>query len=85
MDTYRSLEDVLDFFKASSYNLYSAASDQSKVVTTIHADNQGEYIRFYTDKDGKWAKYANSSTGDVGWGVYRYSSIVAVGLVFYDR
>ena len=34
---------------------------------TLNADNQGEYIRFYTDKDGKWAKYANSHTGEVGW------------------
>ena len=52
---------------ASSYNLYSDASAKSKVVTTITPENQGEYIRFYTDKDSKWAKYANSNTGEVGW------------------
>lgn len=52
---------------ASSYNLYSDASAKSKVVTTITPENQGEYIRFYTDKDGKWTKYANSHTGEVGW------------------
>ena len=52
---------------ALSYNLYSDASAQSQVVTTVTPENQGEYIRFYIDKDGKWAKYANSSTGEVGW------------------
>ena len=52
---------------ANDYKLYSEASSKSKVVTAITPENQGEYIRFYTDKDGKWAKYANSSTGEVGW------------------
>ena len=52
---------------ASNYNLYSDDSTKSKVLTTINTDNQDEYIRFYTDKDGKWAKYANSATGEVGW------------------
>ena len=47
--------------------LYAEASQKSKVIDTITLDNQGQYMRFYTDKDGKWAKYANSHTGDVGW------------------
>ena len=52
---------------ASGYNLYSEASEKSKVITTIDEKTQGEYIRFYTDKDGKWAKYANTQTGETGW------------------
>lgn len=52
---------------SSDYKLYSESSDKSKVVTTITPENQDDYIRFYTDKDGKWAKYANSTTGEVGW------------------
>ena len=49
------------------YNLYAEASNKAKVINTINDKNQGEYIRFYTDKDSKWAKYANSHTGEVGW------------------
>ena len=52
---------------STDYKLYSESSDKSKIVATITPENQGEYIGFYTDKDGKWAKYANSTTGEVGW------------------
>ena len=49
------------------YNLYAEASNKAKVINAINDKNQGEYIRFYTEQDGKWAKYANSNTGEVGW------------------
>lgn len=65
-----SLLSSLGFSAASDQsgiNLYSEASAKSKVINTLNAHNQGEYIRFYTNKDGKWAKYANSHTGEVGW------------------
>ena len=52
---------------ASSYNLHTDASVKSQTSTVINTDNQDEHIRFYTNKDGKWAKYANSTTGELGW------------------
>ena len=52
---------------ASSHNFHNDASSKSKASTIIDADDQDKHIHFYTNKDGKWAKYANSITGEVGW------------------
>ena len=52
---------------AANFNLYSEASTDSKVIAKIDSKNEDQFIKFYTDKDGKWAKYANSKTGQVGW------------------
>ena len=52
---------------SSNYNLYSEASKKSDVLSTIDDSNHNEYIRFYTDEEGKWAKYANTYTGKTGW------------------
>lgn len=51
----------------NEYNLYSDNSLKSKIISNINDENQNEFIHFYTDKEGKWAKYANSNTGEVGW------------------
>ena len=52
---------------AGNLNLYSEASTDSKVIAKIDSKNETQFIKFYTDKNGKWAKYANSNTGQVGW------------------
>lgn len=35
------------------YKLYLDVSKKSKVIAIITTENQGEYIRFYTNKNGK--------------------------------
>ena len=51
----------------SSFSLYNEDSPKSKIIAIVDQENQDEYIRFYTREDGKWAKFANTKTGKVGW------------------
>ena len=50
-----------------SYNLYSSNSTKSKIIGRITHNNQNNYIRFYTNKNNTWSKYADTKTGTVGW------------------